>query len=322
MDQTTLGRTGLTVSVAGLGCGGNSRVGLGRGLPREESVRLIRAAVDRGVNFIDTAEAYGTEEIVGEAIRGLDRDTIVVSTKAHADRGGQRTTPDAFARKIDAALKRLGTDHVDVFHVHAVLPKDYDRVREEIVPVLMKAREAGKIRHLGLTESPPRDPAAIMMTRAVQDPEWEVVMLAFHMMNQRPDQTILPATRARGIGTLAMFVVRNIFSQPERLRTTLAQLAVEGAVPQALAEEDDPLCALVEEAGAQSLQDLAYRFARHTAGIDVVLFGTSRVEHLEANVASISGPPLAPAAVERMRTLFGGLEGIGLDLPDQVRETP
>jgi aryl-alcohol dehydrogenase-like predicted oxidoreductase len=322
MKTTILGRTGLAVSVAGLGCGGNSRVGLGRGLPRAESIRLVRAAIDRGVNFIDTAEAYGTEEIVGEALRGLDRTSVVISTKAHADWGDSRTTPDAFAAKIDAALMRLGTDFVDVFHVHAVLPKDYDRVREEIVPVLLKAREAGKVRHLGLTESPPRDPAATMMTRAVRDPQWEVVMLAFHMMNQRPAATILPATRANGIGTLAMFAVRNIFSRPERLRATLDQLASEGAVPAELAKEADPLAALIDDAGAHSLQDLAYRFVRHTPGIDVVLFGTSRIDHMEANIASITAPPLAPGAVERMRALFGALQGVGLDAPDHVRSAP
>lgn len=319
MDTTTLGRTGLTVSVAGLGCGGNSRVGVGRGLPKADSVAIVRAALDHGVNFIDTAEAYGTEEIVGEAIAGLDRSSVVISTKGHASWDGERTDAAGFAAKIDASLKRLGTDFVDVYHVHAVLPDDYERVREEILPVLTAAREAGKVRHFGITERPPLDPRQQMLARAVHDPEWEVIMLAFHMMNQRATETILPATRANGIGTLAMFAVRNIFSRPDRLKATLAELAGEGRVPRELAEEREPLAALVEEAGASSLQDLAYRFVRHTPGIDVVLFGTSRLEHLAANVESIASPPLAPAAVERLHALFGRLEGVGLDAPDHVK---
>jgi len=320
VETTTLGRTGLTVSVAGLGCGGNSRIGLGRGLPQEESGRLARAALDEGVNFIDTAEAYGTEEIVGEAVGGVDRASVVLSTKAHADWDGRAFTPEEFSTKIDGSLRRLRTDYVDVFHVHGVLPSDYDRVREEILPVLLAARKAGKVRHIGITERPPRDPQQAMLARAIRDPEWDVVMLAIHLMNQRPVETILPITRDKGIGTLAMFAVRNIFSRPDRLRATLANLAEDGAVPREIAEGEEPLAALVREAGATSLQDLAYRFVRHTPGIDVVLFGTSRLDHMAANVASITAPPLQPTAVARIRSLFGSLEGIGLDTPDHVRQ--
>ena len=88
MHYTTLGRTGLNVSVAGLGCGGNSRIGLGAGLSTAQSVALMRDALDLGVNLIDTAEAYGTEEIVGEAIKGRPRDGVVVSTKAQVTAAG------------------------------------------------------------------------------------------------------------------------------------------------------------------------------------------------------------------------------------------
>lgn len=320
MDTTTLGRTGLKVSVAGLGCGGNSRIGVGRGLPKAESVRLVRTALDLGVNFIDTAEAYGTEEIVGEAIAAVDRAAVVVSTKAHAVENGVLLTGAEYAARIDAGLKRLGTDYVDVFHVHGVLPDHYERVREEIVPVLLAARDAGKIGHLGITERPPRDPDARMLQRAVHDPEWEVIMLAYHMMNQRPADTILPVTRAKGIGTLAMFAVRNIFSKPERLRTTLADLAAQGSIPADVAEAAEPLDFLWRKGGARSLTDAAYRFVRHTAGIDVVLFGTGRIEHLEANVAAIDAPPLPEETVATLRRLFGSLGGIGLDTPDHARD--
>src|SRR3979411_127950 len=82
MEYRPLGKTGLTVSVAGLGCGGNSRLGLGRGASFDDCVAVVRTAVDLGVNFLDTAEAYGTEEIVGAAARSYDRDRLVISTKA------------------------------------------------------------------------------------------------------------------------------------------------------------------------------------------------------------------------------------------------
>ena len=82
MEYRSLGKTGLNVSVAGLGCGGNSRLGLGRGASFDDCVAVVRTAVDLGVNFLDTAEAYGTEEIVGAATRSYDRDRLVISTKA------------------------------------------------------------------------------------------------------------------------------------------------------------------------------------------------------------------------------------------------
>ena len=82
MHYHPLGNTGLTVSVAGLGCGGNSRLGLGRGASFDECVGVARAAIDLGVNFLDTAEVYGTEEIVGAAVKAYNRDKLAISTKA------------------------------------------------------------------------------------------------------------------------------------------------------------------------------------------------------------------------------------------------
>src|SRR5262245_29195166 len=82
MEYRPLGKTGLMASVAGLGCGGNSRLGLGRGASFDDCVAVVRTAVDLGVNVRDTSDAYGTEEIVGAAARTYDRDKLVSSTKA------------------------------------------------------------------------------------------------------------------------------------------------------------------------------------------------------------------------------------------------
>src|SRR4029079_11142305 len=92
MEYRPLGKTGLTVSVVGLGCGGNSRLGLGRGASVDDCVAIVRTAVDLGVNFLDTAEAYGTEEIVGIAARSYDRDRLVISTKAICNTGDTADT--------------------------------------------------------------------------------------------------------------------------------------------------------------------------------------------------------------------------------------
>jgi aryl-alcohol dehydrogenase-like predicted oxidoreductase len=321
MQYTTLGKTNLRVSVAGLGCGGNSRIGLGAGRSEAQSVALVREALDLGVNFIDTAKGYGTEGIVGKAIKGRPRESVIVSTKAHAhsfDTGTLLPASDVVA-SLDASLRTLDTDYVDVFHLHAVWPTLYDRVIAEVVPALLRAKEKGKFRHLAISETAPRDPGHTMLERAVEDPAWEVFMLAFHLLNQNARNHLLARTRAIRVGTLCLFAVRNIFSRPGLLQQTVGELVAEGDLPAELGRTDDPLGFLVHQAGAESLIDAAYRFARHEPGVDVVLFGTSSVEHLRANIASILRPPLPAEDVAKLYTLFGHLTGVGLDLPDRVK---
>ena len=148
MQFTTLGRTGISVSVAGLGCGGFSRLGQSRGATVAESVAVVRAAMDRGVNFLDTAENYGTEEIVGQAVAEAGRDKAVISSKTNIVRGGERRSPEDVVASLHSSLERLGTDYVDVYHLHGVAPKHVEYAIETIAPALEREREAGRIRHL------------------------------------------------------------------------------------------------------------------------------------------------------------------------------
>ena len=315
MEYRELGRTGLQVSVAGLGCGGSSRLGQAGGSSEAESVALVRQAIELGVNFFDTAEAYGTEAILGAAIRPQARDSVVVSTKSRIRREGRLASGPEVVANLEASLGRLGTDYVDVFHLHGVPPADYAHVRDELVPALLVEKEKGKFRHLGITETGPNDPEHRMLEAALGDDCWAVVMLAFHMMNQNARRSVFGLTREHGVGTLLMFVVRQIFSDPDYLRQTFARLAETGEVPDELGRLDDPLGFLVHEGGAASRTDAAYRFARHEPGADVVLFGTGSIEHLRANVESILKPPLPAADLQLLYDLFGGLRGVGLDLP-------
>jgi len=315
MEYRPLGKTGLTVSVAGLGCGGNSRLGLGRGASFDDCVAVVRTAVDLGVNFLDTAEAYGTEEIVGAAVRSYDRGKVVISTKA-IFRGGDETA-EAVTRKVEAALRRLGLDYVDIFHFHAVNPEAYDHHRDVLAPALLKLKEQGKVRHVGVTETGPRDPGQKMLARAIKEDPWEVIMLAYSLMNQGARRNIFPVTQRRGIGTLLMFVVRNIFSNAAYRRDVLAKLAEQGELK---ASDGDALGFLISEGGAESITDAAYRYARHEQGTDVVLFGTGNKDHVKDNIASILRPALPPAVIERLHTSFGHLNGVGLDLPGPVKK--
>jgi aryl-alcohol dehydrogenase-like predicted oxidoreductase len=315
MQYTTLGRTGLRVSVAGLGCGGGSRLGMRSGKSEAESVALVRQAIDLGVNFLDTAAAYGTEPIVGKAIKEMARDRVVVATKAQIRRDGRLLSASEVIDSLESSLRALDTDHVDLFQLHGVPPAAYDHALEQLVPALLDEQAKGKFRHLGITETAPNDPKHLMLQRAVRDGCWQVVMLAFHMMNQNARETVFPLTREYRIGTLLMFVVRSIFSAPGRLQEDVRKLAAEGRVPAWLAEREQPLDFLIHEGGATSVIDAAYRYGRHEPGADVVLFGTGDPEHLKSNIESILKPPLPAADVARLNELFGALESVGLDVP-------
>src|SRR5579864_9263357 len=280
MEYTTLGRTGLRVSVAGLGTGGFSRMGLKSGKTEDEAARLVCEAVELGVNFIDTAPPYGTEGVVAS---------------------------------LDNSLRLMGTDYVYVFNLHAVDPFTYDYARDTLAPALLEQKAKGKIRHIGLTENPIVDHTNEALKRAVNESVWEVFMVGFHMMHQGARNNVFPATREKGIGTLIMFAVRSIFADPPRVAREMKALAAKGLVEPWLGETDDPLGFLVHEAGAANMIEAAYRFARHEPGVDVVLFGTGDAAHSRTHIASLLKPPLPQADREKLAALFGHLTGIGLD---------
>lgn len=324
MEYRKFGRTGLDVSVAGLGCGGNSRLGQGSGKSVAESVALVREALDLGVNLLDTAANYGTEAIIGEAIKAGPRDRVVIATKAAIRNGKELFSAETIVKSLEASLRHLGTDYVDVFQPHAVPPWAYDHIREKVAPALLREKEKGKIRHIGISETSPGDHGHTMLQRAVEDDVWEVAMLGYHMMHQQARSKVFPRTMANGVGTLIMFVVRNIFSRPGELKKAMQDLAKDGLVPHDLAKKESPLDFLIHEGGheggASNLTDAAYRFVRHTPGADVVLFGTGSPEHLRTNIESILKPPLPEADVKMLHELFGHLQGVGLVLPDKHKK--
>jgi L-galactose dehydrogenase len=118
MDYVTLGRTGMRVSVAGLGCGGFSQLGLAQGKTEADAIAIIRRALELGVNLFDTAAAYGTEAVLGQAIKSARREDVVITTKAPFSFSNPRSTPEGIVASLDNSLRRLDTDYVDVYQLH------------------------------------------------------------------------------------------------------------------------------------------------------------------------------------------------------------
>lgn len=300
MQTTTLGRTGLTVSVMGLGCGGHSRLGLATGGDEASAIRVVRRALDLGVNFIDTAESYGTEDAVGKALAGVARESVVISTKIGPERDGVLIDAAELTARLDRCLARLKTDYVDVLHLHGVAPEEYDHCRDELVPALQALQTAGKVRFPGITEVFSRDTGHAMLTRALDDDAFDVIMVGFNVLNQSARERVLAITRAKDVGTLCMFACRRALSRSDALGEALDALIAEGKLA-AAARDAFP---------AEGLTDFAYRFCRHEPGLDVILSGTGSVAHLEQNAASLLAPPLPEETVETLRRLFAGIDSV------------
>ncbi len=177
-----------------------------------------------------------------------------------------------------------------------------------LLPELIRAKAAGKIRFTGVTEHFGRDTGHAMLERALADHHFDVVMTGFNLLNPSARSRVFPATMAHDVGTLIMFAVRRMLSDPAALREAVAGLIARGEVDASALDPADPLAFLRDCAG--SVVEAAYRFCRHEPGAQVILTGTGNIAHLEANLAAIQGPPLPDEALERLRALFGGLDGL------------
>ena len=314
MATTRLGRTGLDVSVAGLGCGGHSRLGLGQNKSYGNALAILSQAIGHGVTFIDTAQVYGTEQAVGEAVRGR-REHVVISTKGQiiapgTSALGQDYCSGAHLRQgVEDSLRRLGTDYIDIFHLHGVMPTQYQPCRDRFVPVLEDLRREGKIRFFGLTERFIHDPGHDMLQMALGDPHWDVIMVGFNMINQSARGRILPLAEQNGCGVLCMFAVRNFLSSKQAAAGLIARLIENKLLDRSL-DPDTVFDFLTGPDGAQSLIEAAYRFCRHELGIDVVLTGTGNPDHLAANLAHLARPALPGAMRDRLVELFGHIDQV------------
>jgi L-galactose dehydrogenase len=315
VEQTTLGRTGLTVSIAGLGAGGRSRIGQSTGGSFQDSVKIVRAAIDRGVTLVDTAARYGTEPIVGAALAGI-REKIVISTKqwvvhgASGQQGVDFVSAADFRKAVEQSLSNLRTDWIDILHLHGVSKHQYQHCLDELVPELDRLRQAGKVRFFGITEAFNVDTGHEMLRAAIQDDVWDVIMVGLNFVNQSALADILPMARERRIGTLCMYAVRWGLVDETQARILIEEAIRRGEIDPAAIDQGNPFGFLRENGRSIPLTEAAYRFCRHAPGMDVILTGTSRLDHLESNLRAIQGPPLPGPVLERLRHIFGKVTSI------------
>ena len=307
MEFTTLGRTGLNVSVVGLGCGGHSRLGTVRGASQEEAADVVRYGLDLGINFVDTAAAYRTEPAVGLALEGRRHDAVISTKSSVTNAEGKRSAQDV-VRSLERSLDVLKTDYIDVFNLHGVVLEDYDHALKEIVPELLKQKDMGKIRYLGITERFISDPGHLMLQQALEDDLFDVVMVGFNLLNPSARHLVFPKTIEKNVATQIMFAVRRALSQPDAL-TELMQELVEQELVKGI-DVKNPLGFLQDHPDVQSIVEGAYRFCRHEPGATVVLTGTGSKDHLTENVDSILAPKLPDELLGTLEELFGEMDSV------------
>ncbi len=198
MQKRTLGETGLEVSAIGFGCMGISQ-SYGRPSSREDGIAIIRAAVDRGVTFFDTAEVYGpytNEDVVGEALEPV-RDQVSIATKfgwniEQNRMAGLNSRPSQIRAVADASLKRLRTNRIDLFYQHRVDP---DVPIEDVAGTVRDLIRDGKVKHFGLSEAGVQ---TIRRAHAVQPVA--ALQSEYSLWWREPEREILPTLEELGIG--------------------------------------------------------------------------------------------------------------------------
>ncbi len=289
----TPGTTALEVSALGLGCMGMS---FGYGPPREkrEMVALLRAAVERGITFFDTAEVYGpwaNEELLGEAFSAL-REPLVIATKFgfRIDAQGHRqdgldSTPENIRAVAEASLRRLKRETLDLFYQHRVDP---NVPIEEVAGAVRDLIQAGKVRHFGLSEA---RVATIRRAHAVQPVT--ALQSEYSLWWREPEQELLPALESLGIGFVPFSPLgRGFLTGKIDAHTPFEPTDMRNTVPRFSTEAREANQALVDVLGTMAAQQgltgaqLALAWLLAKAPQIVPIPGTTRLARLEENIAA------------------------------------
>jgi aryl-alcohol dehydrogenase-like predicted oxidoreductase len=293
MQKRRLGKSGLEVSALGLGCMGLS-FGLGPPVEKAHGIKVIRAAVDRGVTFFDTAEVYGpftNEELVGEALAPV-RDRVVIATKfgwkiENGKQAGLDSRPEHIREVADASLRRLRTDRIDLLYQHRVDP---NVPIEDVAGAVRDLIRQGKVKHFGLSEAGVR---TIRRAHAVQPVT--ALQSEYSLWWREPEAEILPTLEELGIGFVPFSPLgKGYLTGKIDESTTFDSSDFRNTVPRFSPENRKANQALVELLGriagrkkaTPAQVALAWLLAQKPWVVPIP--GTTKVHRLEENLGAVS----------------------------------
>jgi L-galactose dehydrogenase len=283
MRFRALGRTGLNVSVLGLG--GSSLGGVFREIDEEQGIRTVRAALDLGVNFIDTSPFYGAtkaETVLGKALKGIRRERFILATKVGQygpglfDFSAARVT-----RSLDESCERLGVDYIDLLQCHDVEFADVTQIVSETLPALVKLRRAGRIGHIGITGLPLN---ALKRVLDRTDPGLVETLLSFcrYTLNDTALESLIPFLCDRGLGII------NASPTGMGLLTERGVPAWHPA-PATLVATARKAVEYCQSVGADIVKT-AVQFCVSNSRIATTLIGTANPDNMRRNIAYVDEP--------------------------------
>lgn len=291
MQKRKLGTSNLEVSALGLGCMGLS-FAYGPAVDKQHAISLIRAAVERGVTFFDTAEAYGpftNEEVVGEALAPF-RDRVVIATKfgftfEPGEQRGLSSRPEHVKAVADASLKRLNTDRIDLFYQHRVDP---NVPIEDVAGAVKDLVQAGKVRHFGLSEA-----GVQTIRRAHAVHPVAALQSEYSLWWRKPEEEVIPALQALGIGFVPFSPLgKGFLTGKIDENTTFDSSDFRNIVPRFTAENrkvNQALVELLRSIGAKknaTPAQIALSWLLAQEPWIVPIPGTTKLDRLEENIGA------------------------------------
>lgn len=299
MEYTVLGKTGFKVSKLGLGgapLGGD----FGSGPDDRQAIEVVHAALDLGINFIDTAPLYGdgdSERRIGLALRGR-RDRVVLATKA-VKRGTPYSYENVMA-SVEGSLERLQTDYIDLLQLHELETATQEQATDETLSAFLKLAEQGKVRAFGVNA---RETELLLPYVEAGRVDTVQTFMRYQLIDHTAKDTLLPLARARNVGVIngSVLAMGILADSPAPFL---------GKYPDILAEAEKRMRQIefLRKPGPKGLIEPAMRFSLAHPDIAVTLTGTTSVRSLTLNASYCDGVGLTEEETARVYALFQGQE--------------
>lgn len=308
MIHRRLGRTGLQVSVLGLGTG--TRFGDPAGRTQSEITELVRGALDLGVNYFDTAAMYlDAEARLGLALTGVPRDCYILATKFFPvdSATGEPISTAQLRDSVESSLRQLRTGTIDILQLHGLRPHWLAPVMARLGAELGALQQEGKFRFLGVAETIVDDPRHEMLPAAAQTGRFSQALVGYSLLSPWAEPVALPACQQADVGVTVMVAVRRALSDPARLTQVIREAKARGEAAVMTLPDEHPLDWLLD-AHSPTVPAAAYRFVAAHPAVATVLSGTLSLSHLRANLAAVTAPPMRAEQQARIRAIFLGTD--------------